>query len=45
MGFDELIKAVKMRLSKQINLNAEVSFDAFGKRVGPFGVSFGSLVT
>ena len=45
MSFYELINAVKMRLSKQMTLNAEVSFNAFGKVLGLSGVSFGSLVT
>ena len=45
MGFYELTNAVKMRLSKQMTLNAEVSFDNFGKELGLFGVSFGSPVT
>ena len=45
MGFYELINAVKMRLSKQMTLDAKVSFDTFGKELGLFGVSFGSLVT
>ena len=45
MGFYELINAVKMRLSKQMTLNAEVFFDIFGKELGLFRVSFGSLVT
>ena len=45
MSFCKLIYAIKMRLSKQMTLNAEVSFDTFGKELGLFGVSFGSLVT
>ena len=45
MGFYELSIAVKVRLSKQMTLNAEVSFDTFGKELGVFVVSFGSLVT
>ena len=46
MGSYELINAVKMRLSKQMALNAEVSFDtSFRQELGLFGVSFGSLVT
>ena len=44
MGFYELINAVKMRLSKQMTLNAEVSFDTISKEWGLFRVSFGSLV-
>ena len=34
-----------MRLSKQMTLNAEVSFGTFGKELGLFEVSVGSLVT
>ena len=45
MGFYELINVVKMRVSKQMTLNAEVCFDTFGKELGFFGVRFGSLVT
>ena len=45
MNFYELIYAIKVRLTKQMTLNAEVSFDAFGKELGLFGVCFGSLVT
>ena len=42
MGFYELINAVKMRLSKQMTLNAEVSFDTCSKVLGLFRVGFGS---
>ena len=45
MSFYELTYAIKMRLSKQMTLNTEVSFDTFGKELGLFRVSFGSLVT
>ena len=45
MSFCELINAIKMRLSKQRTLSAEVSFDSSGKKLYFFGVSFGSLVT
>ena len=45
MGFYELINAVKMRLSKQMTLNAEVSFNTFDKELGLFRVSFGGLFT
>ena len=31
--------------AKQMTLNVEVSFDAFGKELGLFWVCFGSLVT
>ena len=31
MGFYELINVVKMRLSKQVTLKAEVSFDTLAK--------------
>ena len=38
MSFYELICAIKMRLSKHMTLNAEVSFDTFGKALGLFGL-------
>ena len=43
MSFYKLIYAIKMRLSKQMTLNVEVSFDTFGKELALFRVSFGSL--
>ena len=45
MSFYKLIYAIKMRFSKQMTLNAKVSFDTFDKELGLFRVSFGSLVT
>ena len=45
MSFYELIYAIEMRLSKQMTLNTEVSFDTFGKELSLFGVNFGSPVT
>ena len=45
MSFYELINTIKVSLTKQMTLNDEVSFDTFGKELGLFGVSFGSLIT
>ena len=45
MSFYEFIDAFKVELAKQMTLNAEVSFDTFGKELGLFRVCFGSLVT
>ena len=33
MGFYELINVAKMRFSKQMTVNAEVSFNTFGKEL------------
>ena len=38
MSFYELIYAIKMKISKQMTLNAEVSFDTFGKELWAFSV-------
>ena len=45
MSFYELINTTEVCFAKQMTLNAEVSFDTFGKELGLSGVSFGSLVT
>ena len=39
------INAIKMWFPKQMVLNAEVSFDTFGKELSFLGVGLGSLVT
>ena len=44
MSLYELIDAMKMRLTKQMALNAEVSFDTFDNELVLFEVCFGSLV-
>ena len=44
MSFYELINVINVWFAKQMTLNAEVSFDTFGKELGLFGVSFGSLI-
>ena len=45
MGFYELSNAVKMRASKQMTLNAEVSFDTFGKELGLLGLVLAFLLS
>ena len=39
------INAIKMWFPKQMALNAEVSFNTFGKELGLLGVGLGSLAT
>ena len=45
MSFYGLNNAIKMGFPKRVTLNAEVSFNTFGKELGHLGISFGSLVT
>ena len=44
MSCYEFIYEIKMRLSKQMTLNAEVSFDTFGKEWGLSGLVLAVLV-
>ena len=44
MAFYELMNVVKMRLSKQMTLNAKVSFDTFGKELGLSGLVLAVLL-
>ena len=44
MSFYELFYAMEIRLSKQMILNAKVSFDTFGKELGIFGLVLAVLL-